>query len=128
MNWNQFFRNKGTLRLFFESAHRQGAALGHIARGASKLWGCSYHTTNDIVWINYIHTETIIITLYFGAVFRNEWDAKRNSPGLPSELGHLRRLYVSFFEKTAMSLKKSFQWKKIFKIDIFVLKHVLDHS
>ena len=32
------------------------------------------------------------------------------------------------FEKTAMSLKRNFQWEKIFKIDIFVLKHVLDHS
>ena len=27
-----------------------------------------------------------------------------------------------------MSQKKNFQWEKIFKIDIFVLKHVLDHS
>ena len=25
-------------------------------------------------------------------------------------------------------MEKNFQWKKIFKIDIFVLKHVLDHS
>ena len=33
-----------------------------------------------------------------------------------------------FFEKTAMSQKKIFQREKIFKIDIFVLKHILDHS
>ena len=38
------------------------------------------------------------------------------------KLGH------QFFEKTAMSQKKIFQWEKIFKIDIFVLKHVLNHS
>ena len=27
-----------------------------------------------------------------------------------------------------MSLKKNFQWEKNFKIEIYVLKHVLDHS
>ena len=32
------------------------------------------------------------------------------------------------FAKTAMSQKKFFQREKIFKIDIFVLNHVLNHS
>ena len=36
----------------------------------------------------------------------NEWDAKRNSPGLPSELGHLRRYYVPYFtQEPALTLE-----------------------
>ena len=33
-----------------------------------------------------------------------------------------------FFEKNGYVPEKNFQREKIFKIDIFVLKHVLDHS
>ena len=35
---------------------------------------------------------------------------------------------LKFFEKTAMSQKKIFQGEKIFKLEIFILKYVLNHS
>ena len=35
---------------------------------------------------------------------------------------------MAHFSKKWLSQKKNFQWKKIFKIDIFVLKYVLNHS
>ena len=38
-----------------------------------------------------------------------------------------KKTQVQFFEKTAVPEKK-ISVEKIFKIDIFVLKHVLDHS
>ena len=37
-------------------------------------------------------------------------------------------LIIPIFRKNGYVPEKNFQWEKIFKIDIFVLKHVLDDS
>ena len=89
----------------------------------------------------------------FGArwlTFRKKWlSHKKNSMGkifkidifvLKYVLNHsksiptkknFRKIFdflVTNFSKKWLCLRKKFQWKKIFKIDIIVLKYVLNHS
>ena len=61
-------------------------------------------------------------------VLKHVLDHSKSIPTKKNFSKNFRFFGHHFFEKMAKSQKKKFQWEKIFKVDIFVLKYVLNHS